>query len=76
MTAQKKTAPDTTGEGTGANSFQTARKTIIFLKPHGRYSRGDVAGFEESVANRLIGLKVAIEGDKLPAKDKSTEVPA
>ena len=42
--------------------------TVTFTKPHSRYSRGDVAGFPADRAKHLVeGIKVAVNGDKLPA---------
>lgn len=44
------------------------RKAVTFLLPFGRYTRGDVAGFEASEADRLVKKKVAVEGTKLPTE--------
>jgi hypothetical protein len=44
-----------------------ARKVVTFTKSHGRYVRGDVAGFSEEQAEKLIARKVAVAGTKLPA---------
>ena len=46
----------------------TDKVVITFVKPYGRYSRGDIAGFEAAEAERLVKGRVAVKGSKLPAK--------
>lgn len=69
MTAKKADTPEVQDDQVEA-TFTTERMTITFVKPHGRYSRGDVAGFEADQAKRLVKMNVAVEGDKLPPKSK------
>lgn len=49
------------------------RKTVTFLRPFSRYTRGDIAGFEPKEAERLVKKRVAVEGTKLPAQTDNQE---
>lgn len=48
---------------------KTAEKlhTMVFLKPYGRYSRNDRAGFPLEKAEQLEKRKIAIPSDKFKA---------
>ncbi|WP_417500742.1 hypothetical protein [Marinobacter sp.] len=52
-----------------AESQESEKVVITFVKPYSRYSRGDVAGFEAAEAERLVKGRVAVKGSKLPAKE-------
>tara|TARA_R110000850_G_scaffold16134_1_gene50528 strand:+ start:87 stop:320 length:234 start_codon:yes stop_codon:yes gene_type:complete len=58
-----------------ATAKKTAEKlhTMVFLKPHGRYSRNDRAGFPEAKAKQLKDRKIAIPAEefKAAAADKA-----
>jgi len=43
--------------------------TMVFLKPHGRYSRNDRAGFPADKAEQLEKRKIAIPADKFKAAE-------
>lgn len=44
--------------------------SVLFTKPHGRYSKGDLAGFDAATAEKLkTKLKVAVD----PASVKAPE---
>lgn len=46
---------------------KTDMKSVEFTKPWKRYCAGDIAGFDEQTADKLInGLKVAVEPGKAP----------
>lgn len=47
-------------------------KTVEFLKPWQIYSRGDIAGFEPEVAEKLVAGKVA-KPHESDAESKSTK---
>ncbi|PYE80820.1 hypothetical protein [Pseudoroseicyclus aestuarii] len=40
------------------------RKIVTFIKAHGRYNAGEVAGFDEHIADRMIEAKVAKSSTK------------
>lgn len=46
---------------------------ITFIKPWSRYSRGDIAGFKDEEAERLVKGGVAVKGTKLPAAKADQE---
>ncbi|MCD1588142.1 hypothetical protein K7H09_19250 [Halomonas sp. IOP_14] len=52
-----------------ATAKQPAEKlhTMVFLKPYGRYSRNDRAGFPQEKAEQLEKRKIAIPSDKFKA---------
>lgn len=53
---------------------KAANSTVVtFVKPYSRYSRGDIAGFTEDEAARLVKGRVAVRGTKLPAKKADQE---
>ena len=60
-----------------AATKQPAEKlhTMVFLKPYGRYSRNDRAGFPQEKAEQLEKRKIAIPAGKFKAAeaDKGTE---
>jgi len=39
---------------------QAERKSVVFLGPHSRYSRGDIAWFEGSHAEELVKRRIAV----------------
>ena len=39
---------------------QAERKSVVFLGPHSRYSRGDIAWFEGSHADELVKRRIAV----------------
>ncbi|MCS5873767.1 hypothetical protein LN650_19895 [Klebsiella pneumoniae subsp. pneumoniae] len=39
---------------------QAERKSVVFLGPHYRYSRGDIACFEGSRAEELVKRRIAV----------------
>ena len=41
-------------------SQQAERKSVVFLGPHSRYSRGDIAWFEGSHAEELVKRRIAV----------------
>ncbi|KIN13485.1 hypothetical protein [Halomonas sp. KHS3] len=43
--------------------------TMVFLKPYGRYSRNDRAGFPQEKAEQLEKRKIAIPADKFKAAE-------
>ncbi|SJN11557.1 hypothetical protein CZ787_06190 [Halomonas citrativorans] len=64
-----------------ATAKSTAEKliTMVFLKPYGRYSRHDRAGFPADKAKQLEDRKIALPSDKAKAvaaaKAAGTEKP-
>lgn len=62
----------TPAQGKTAQKDQKEERVVItFIKPFSRYSRGDIAGFPLERAKHLVeGVKVAVEGDKLPEPKK------
>ncbi|CDG54565.1 MULTISPECIES: hypothetical protein [Halomonadaceae] len=54
-----------------ATAKQPAAKliTMVFLKPYGRYSRTDRAGFPEDKAKQLKDRKIAIPASEQKAAD-------
>lgn len=44
-------------------------QTMVFLKPWGRYSRNDRAGFPADKAKQLEERKIAVPADKAKAAD-------
>jgi hypothetical protein len=54
------------------------RTPVTFIKPWHRYVRGDVAGFSEKDAEKLIHMKVAVAGTEMPkpTKDDGDEAKA
>lgn len=66
------TAKKTEGQADAASAKNV---TVTFLKPHSRYSRGDVAGFPEDRVKHLVDvIKVAVRGAELPKE--TTKEPA
>lgn len=63
----------TPAQGKAAQKDQKEERVVVtFLKPFSRYSRGDIAGFPPERAKHLVeGVKVAVEGDKLPEPKKA-----
>ncbi len=65
-----------------ATAKQPAEKliTMVFIKPYGRYSRNDRAGFPADKAKQLEERKIAIPADKAKeaaaAKAAGAEKPA
>lgn len=51
-----------------AGTKATNSTVVTFVRPYSRYSRGDIAGFTEAEAARLVKGRVAVRGTKLPAK--------
>ncbi|UQI41929.1 hypothetical protein [Vreelandella venusta] len=43
--------------------------TVVFLKPYGRYSRNDRAGFPAERAEEMEKRKIAIPADKFKAAE-------
>jgi len=39
---------------------QAERKSVVFLGPHSRYSRGDIASFKCSHAEELVERRIAV----------------
>lgn len=54
-----------------AATKQPAEKlyTVVFLKPYGRYSRNDRAGFPADKAEQLAERKIAIPADQAKAAE-------
>lgn len=42
--------------------------SVEFVKPWGRYSKGDIAGFDADKAGKLIASKAAVEPGKAEAE--------
>lgn len=56
----------TKNEDKPAEKAENKNVTVTFTKPWGRYSRGDVAGFPQKQATKLVdGIKVAVSGTGL-----------
>lgn len=50
-------------EDKAAEKAENKNVTVTFIKPWGRYSREDVAGFPQDQATKLVeGIKVAVLG--------------
>ena len=65
-TANKNTQGKTSAEKTAEPKLHT----VTFIKAHGRYVAGDIAGFTMEKAEQLLERKIAVEGTELP---KATE---
>lgn len=65
-TANKNTQSKPSAEKTA----DPKKVTVTFLKAHGRYVAGDIAGFTADKAQQLIDRKIAVKGTQLP---KATE---
>lgn len=53
-----------------AEKTENKNVTVTFIKPWGRYSREDVAGFPQDQATKLVeGIKVAVLGSELKEKE-------
>lgn len=64
---EEKLAAEAAAAAKAAQAAATKNVTVTFTKPHGRYSRNDIAGFPADRAKHLVeGVKVAVMGDKLP----------
>lgn len=56
-------------EEKAADKAENKNVTVTFTKPWGRYSRGDVAGFPNEQATKLVeGIKVAVLGAGISEK--------
>lgn len=50
--------------------------TVVFLKPYGRYSRNDRAGFPADKAKQLEDRKIALPSDKAKAAEAEKDATA
>jgi len=63
-----------TAKKTEAAAAADKNVTVTFLKPHSRYSRGDIAGFPEDRVKHLVeGIKVAVRGAELPTESEKEQ---
>jgi hypothetical protein len=59
--SRKKQAQDNHATETACDRGRTGRrKSVVFLGPHSRYSRGDIAWFEGSHAEELVKRRIAV----------------
>ncbi|MEC4346806.1 hypothetical protein VSR79_27840, partial [Klebsiella pneumoniae] len=53
-------ATETAQDNHATETAQAERKSVVFLGPHSRYSRGDIAWFEGSHAEELVKRRIAV----------------
>ncbi|MCP4595754.1 hypothetical protein [Neptuniibacter sp.] len=52
-----------------AQKTEQKKTAVEFIKPHGRYVRGDIAGFDPETAEWLITKKYAVKPGEAPKDD-------
>ncbi|QWZ06251.1 hypothetical protein [Klebsiella pneumoniae] len=58
--ARAQCATETAQDNRATVVAQAERKSVVFLGPHSRYSRGDIAWFEGSHAEELVKRRIAV----------------
>ena len=59
-TAQDNHATETAQDHHATVVAQAERKSVVFLGPHHRYSRGDIACFEGTRAEEMVNRRIAV----------------
>ena len=57
---------NTQGKTPTKNTAEPKLYTVTFIKAHGRYVAGDIAGFTMEKAEQLLERKIAVEGTERP----------